>query len=136
MYRELEILEAGTSIESTEASATATFYIHSKPSHKIPQQTHNTRNTPQMSCTFCKELHFPSDCTKYKTPDDHMKTVKENQLCYNCSGKHRVRKSKSNCKICKNDIIKVCALLTKQSSVTEKVTKQNKQYLWKKHKHQ
>ncbi|XP_061168132.1 uncharacterized protein LOC133177057 [Saccostrea echinata] len=102
LYRELEILEAGASIDATEPSATATFYTHSKSSNKQLQRNSSPRK-PQVSCAFCKESHRSNDCTKYKNFNDRMRIVKRDKLCFNCLGRHRVAdcQSKFNCKTCK-----------------------------------
>ncbi|XP_062574758.1 uncharacterized protein LOC134236601 [Saccostrea cucullata] len=102
LYRKLYILEAGAGIDATEPSATATFYTHSKSSHKQLQRNFSPRK-PHVCCAFCKETHRSNDCTKYKNCADRMRIVKQDKLCFNCLGRHRVTdcQSRSNCKICK-----------------------------------
>ncbi|XP_071177507.1 uncharacterized protein [Mytilus edulis] len=102
IFKELAILESGSSTESFESpSTTATFYTNTKSRENWPK-TNSPQKSYQISCAYCKEPHFSSECTKYIDQNDRMKIVKEDRLCFNCLGRHRVVdcKSKSNCKKC------------------------------------
>ncbi|CAC5398596.1 unnamed protein product [Mytilus coruscus] len=100
IFKELAILESGRSTETFE-TATYTFYTNSK-SREIWPNTNSPQKSYQISCAYCKEPHFSSECTKYTDHNDRMKIVKEDRLCFNCLRRHRVVdcKSKSNCKKC------------------------------------
>ena len=102
IFKELAILESGSSTESFESpSTTATFYTNTKSRENWPK-TNSPQKSYQISCAYCKEPHFSSECTKYTDQNDRMKIVKEDRLCMNCLGRHLVVdfKSKSNCKKC------------------------------------
>ncbi|CAC5405634.1 unnamed protein product [Mytilus coruscus] len=100
IFKELAILESGRSTETFE-TATYTFFTNSK-SREIWPNTNSPKKSYQISCAYCKELHFSSECTKYTDHNDRMKIVKEDRLCFNCLRRHRDVdcKSKSNCKKC------------------------------------
>ncbi|XP_061169364.1 cilia- and flagella-associated protein 58-like [Saccostrea echinata] len=102
LYRELDILEAGTHMDTAEESATAIFYIHSKSSDEKVQQNYSHQKH-QVCCALCKESHHSNDCERYRKQNDRVKILKRDKLCFNCLGRHRVAdcQSKSNCKICK-----------------------------------
>ncbi|XP_062621678.1 uncharacterized protein LOC134283249 [Saccostrea cucullata] len=102
LYKELHILEAGTHMDTTEDRATAILYMHSESSDEQPQRNYSPRNH-RVCCTFCKESHHSSGCTRYIKHNDRMKIVRRDKLCFNCLGRHCVAEcqSKFNCKICK-----------------------------------
>ncbi|CAC5398877.1 unnamed protein product [Mytilus coruscus] len=100
IFKELAILESGRSTQTFE-TATYTFFTNSK-SREIWPNTNSPQKSYQISCAYCKEPHFSSECTKYTDQNDRMKIVKEDRLCFNCLRRHPVVdcKSKSNCKKC------------------------------------
>ena len=95
ILREIEILETGSS-SSYRSPFTAAFMVTSKP----PQSNKTQVNRPQ-SCVFCKGPHTANQCTT----TDHQRRldiVKQNHLCFNCLGKHKVStcSSKHHCRKC------------------------------------
>ncbi|XP_071176443.1 uncharacterized protein [Mytilus edulis] len=128
IFKELAILESGDSTESFESpSATATFYTNTKSRENWPK-TNSPQKSYQVSCAYCKESHFSSECTKFTDHNDRMKIVKEDRLCYNCLGRHRVVdcKSKYNCKKCdRRHHTSLCNKETTSISSTSTVQKHN-----------
>jgi len=53
---------------------------------------HKNKATP--NCVFCKGSHVSSQCTTVSDVYKRSDIVKQNNLCWNCLGKHRI----SNCK--------------------------------------
>ena len=95
ILREVEILETGNT-NSYRSPFTATFMVNSKS----PRSTKPIDKGPQ-SCAFCKGPHTANLCTA----TDHQQKldiVKQNNLCFNCLGKHRVStcSSKHRCRKC------------------------------------
>ena len=60
-----------------------------------------TRSKPQ--CPFCKGPHFPSVCDVIKDPKQRTDIVRQEKLCFNCLGHHKVSicNSKHRCHNCK-----------------------------------
>ena len=95
ILREIEILETGNT-NSYRSPFTAAFIVNSKP----PRSTKPNDKGPQ-SCAFCKGPHTANQCTI----TDHQRRldiVKQNNLCFNCLGKHRVStcSSRHRCRKC------------------------------------
>jgi hypothetical protein len=77
LFRELEVLEAGTTgIELAESGATATFFVHSGSSHK-PRHYNLNPQKLHLCCRFCKESHLTSDCYRFQNHNDRMKIVRQ-----------------------------------------------------------
>ena len=95
ILREIEILEASTS-NSHISPFTAAFMVNSKPLRNMKPQDKGAQ-----TCVFCKGLHMTNQCT---TTDCHqrLEIVKQNSLCFNCLGKHKVSScpSKHRCHKC------------------------------------
>ena len=83
ILREIEILEASTS-NSHRSPFTAAFMVNSKSLRNM-----KPRDKGAQTCVFCKGPHTANQCT---TTDCHqrLEIVKQNSLCFNCLGKHKV----------------------------------------------
>ncbi|XP_065896204.1 uncharacterized protein [Dysidea avara] len=95
ILREIEILETGNA-NPHSSPFTAAFMVNSKP----PRSTKPQDKGPP-ACVFCKGPHTANQCT---TTDHHRRLdiVKQNNLCFNCLGKHKVStcSSKHRCRKC------------------------------------
>ena len=100
--KEIEILEAGQGVmESDRLYATAFFRGMQSHSYKSKfTDTHKKKNT--RTFIFCSVEHFPTDCSEVTDVNARNQIVKQNQLCFNCLGSHRVAACKSikRCKKC------------------------------------
>ena len=83
ILREIEILETDKA-NPHSSPFTAAFMVNSKP----PRSTKPQDKGPP-ACVFCKGPHTTNQCT---TTDHHRRLdiVKQNNLCFNCLGKHKV----------------------------------------------
>ncbi|CAC5415182.1 unnamed protein product [Mytilus coruscus] len=85
--------------EATESEYTPTsaFIASTKQNYDS-----NNRNLTSKPCIYCNDIHAPTASMKVKNIDDRKRTIKEKQLCLNCSGSHRIAhcKSKKTCKNC------------------------------------
>lgn len=101
LFREISIMEAGKSVDTCSdydsPPYTATFFTGTKP-----KQANKKTEQINKPCVFCKDVHAPTNCTKVTDVERRMQIVKQDKLCFNCLGKHRVSecKSRKSCKIC------------------------------------
>ena len=87
ILQELRILETG---HTTLHTPTATFFTNT--------------DRRQRSCTFCKSTsHTTSKCNVITDKQKRVEVVKQENLCFNCLGHHKISQcpSKYRCKICK-----------------------------------
>ena len=80
----------------------------------------------EKSCIFCKGPHFPNDCTIVTDPEKRNNFVKQNRLCFNCLGKHKVVdcKSKGTCRKCsKRHHTSLCGGNSKSSTAVTESTR-------------
>jgi len=95
--REIEILDASAT-NSHGSPFTAAFMVSSKP----PRNT-KSHDKGQPTCVHCKGPHTANQCT---ATDHHrrLEIVKQNNLCFNCLGKHKVSScsSKHRCRKCQH----------------------------------
>ena len=96
--REIRVLEAGSYIppspvEDPQRSPplTASFHAGATSQLKNPK------------CIFCKGAHSTTKCDVITEQPKRMELVKQEKLCYNCLGHHKVSQclSKGRCKHCK-----------------------------------
>ena len=95
ILREIQILEIGSS-NSYKSSFTAAFVVSSK----FPCGNKGSDKGPQ-TCVFYKKSHTANQCS---TAIDHhcrFDIVKQNHLCFNCLGRHKVSACSSKHHCCK-----------------------------------
>ena len=89
ILNELHILEMGLTAEpqTPQVPPTAAFYTGTKKGKR---------------CPFCTGSHIPSLCESVKDPKQRCDIVRQNKLCYNCLGHHKVSScnSKHRCHNC------------------------------------
>ena len=99
VIKEIRILESGlyTTDPSSYTSAprtppaTTTFYTGIRGGRNT---TPNSKKKPL--CVYCKGEHSPNVCTVVTDHQKRLDTVKQENLCFNCLGKHKI--SQCNCK--------------------------------------
>ena len=84
ILNELYILEMGSQTEPLTSAAppTASFLTATKKSSMT------VKTKPR--CPFCAGPHNPSMCESVKDPKQRCDIVRQNKLCYNCLGHHKV----------------------------------------------
>ena len=84
LLNELHILEMGSPTEphTSPVPPTASFYTSTKKS------TTSAKGKPR--CPFCADSHIPSLCESFKDPKQRCDIVRQNKLCFNCLGHHKV----------------------------------------------
>ena len=95
ILNEIYILEVGSQTDSP-LPPTASFHTGT-----ANRPIAGTRSKPQ--CPFCKGPHFPSVCDVIKDPKQRTDIVRQEKLCFNCLGHHKVSicNSKHRCHNCK-----------------------------------
>lgn len=96
--REIRVLEAGScilpsSVEDRQRSPLVTASFHAGATSQL--------KTPK--CVFCKGAHSTTKCDTVLEQPKRMELVRQEKLCYNCLGHHKVSQcqSKGRCKHCK-----------------------------------
>ena len=95
ILNELYILEMGSQTEpGSVAPPSASFYTGAK---KPPAAA---KSKPR--CPFCAGPHIPSLCDSFKDSKQRCDIVRQNKLCYNCLGHHKVSacNSRHRCRNC------------------------------------
>ena len=95
ILREVDILDTSNT-DTNRSLFTAAFIVNSKLSRGTKQQD---KGPP--SCVFCKGAHTANRCTT-TNHQRRLDIVKQNNLCFNCLGKHKVStcSSKHCCRKC------------------------------------
>ena len=105
LLKEIRIFEtslhsvASRKFKSSEASSTlptAAFHANVKGTP--------TNSSQRPSCSYCKSTaHNSSNCDTVKTQPARIEFIKQNDLCFNCLGHHRVSRctSKTRCRLCR-----------------------------------
>ena len=92
---ELHILEIGSQTEPhTTLTPTASFHSSvSKPTH----------SKGKIQCPFCQGSHSASLCETIKDPRQRSSIVRQERLCFNCLGHHKISScnSKHRCHYCR-----------------------------------
>ena len=96
--REIRVLEAGLCVPPSPAED------HLRP--PIVTASFHTGATYQLKkskCIFCKGTHSSIKCDVISDQPKRMEIVKQERLCYNCLGHHKITQcqSKGRCKQCK-----------------------------------
>lgn len=105
IYKEIVILEAGSSIQHEDSEEIGTFFTRTaKTRNKSHSATVSTDlNVKRNKCVYCEELHSPANCTKVKDQTQRTEIIRNKKLCFNCFGKHRISECRSrySCRNCK-----------------------------------
>ncbi|XP_070537540.1 uncharacterized protein [Ptychodera flava] len=104
LKREIRIMSSNNRAAELEESiqssmpSTAAFYSSTATNSAARRPTQRK----EKSCAFCRGPHYPNDCTVVTDSSKRHDIVKQNRLCFNCLGKHRVSdsKSKGKCRKC------------------------------------
>ena len=98
--REIRVLEAGlcippSLIEDNQRPPLATASFHTG--------TTSQSEPKKPKCVFCKGAHLTTQCDVISDQPKRMELVKQERLCFNCLGHHKVIQcqSKGRCKHCK-----------------------------------
>lgn len=101
---ELYILEIGTQTVPQAASLpTASFHSSiSESTHSHPRVSKTARSKGKLHCPFCQGPHSASLCEKIKDPRQRTAIVRQERLCFNCLGHHKISScnSKHRCHYC------------------------------------
>ena len=84
------------SSEGASTLPTAAFHANVKGT--------STNHSQRPSCSYCKNTtHNSSNCDTIKTQQARVDFIKQNNLCFNCLGHHRVSRctSKTRCRLCR-----------------------------------
>ena len=81
---EINILEMGSEQQMPHAPPTASFHAGAKKSTTVT----STKGKPH--CPFCSGPHIPSLGDLVKDSKQRCKIVRQNRLCFNCLGHHKV----------------------------------------------
>ena len=97
VLNEIYILEAGSQTDATTSPLPPTASFHTGATNR---QITGTRGKPK--CPFCKDSHSPSTCDIIKDPKQRTDIVRQQKLCFNCLGHHKVAScnSKHRCHNC------------------------------------
>ena len=79
LLNELYILEMGSQVEDNLPLTAAFVTGASKLINKLKTQ-----------CPFCKGSHSPSLCTTVTDPKQRTDIIRQNRLCFNCLGHHKI----------------------------------------------
>ena len=96
--REICVLEAGLCVPPSPVED----HLHS-PIVTASFHTGATNQLKKPKCTFCKGAHSAIKCDVISDQPKQMEIVKQERLCYNCLGHHKITQcqSKGRCKQCK-----------------------------------
>ncbi|XP_052227387.1 uncharacterized protein LOC127842104 [Dreissena polymorpha] len=90
IYRELDIMEAGSASypEVAQFMKTASLYAGTNHAKKAKFDKSESLNVKKQtfSCPFCHEKHKPTECSKYCSPSERISVFEKDKLCYNCLG--------------------------------------------------
>ena len=94
---EIYILEVGSHTDTHTPPLTPTASFHTGASSKPT----GTRSKPQ--CVFCKKPHSPTTCDTIKDARQRCDIVRQEKLCFNCLGHHKVSSctSRHRCHNCR-----------------------------------
>uniref|UniRef100_A0A1I7SHH4 Reverse transcriptase domain-containing protein n=1 Tax=Bursaphelenchus xylophilus TaxID=6326 RepID=A0A1I7SHH4_BURXY len=56
----------------------------------IGKEYANQSEKTKRSCRLCQELHFESNCSRYRSPDERRKRLTQLRLCHSCLGKDHI----------------------------------------------
>ena len=92
ILKELYVIEMGSQVEDTLLPTAAFVAGTGKPPIKMKAQ-----------CPFCKGPHSPSSCTTVTDPKQRTDIIRQDRLCYNCLGHHKISScnSKHRCHHCR-----------------------------------
>ena len=96
IHNEVHILEMGSESHTPPTTPTASVVAASKKS------TPPVKSKPR--CPFCAGPHAPSLCDSVKDPKQRCEIVRQNRLCFNCLGHHKVSlcNSRHRCHHCQH----------------------------------
>ena len=101
ILKEITILEASSSSSSSSSShksiSTSAFVVGSKP------RVNKGQDKGPQACAYCKGPHAAHQCTTVVDHQKRIEVVRQNHLCFNCLGRHKVSQctSKFHCRHCK-----------------------------------
>jgi len=101
IYREISIMEAGSSIKPDVKPfhATALFYTGTNKMKKLKRSNTYSAVISRTLITYpyCYASHWPKECKKFDTVEERKKKIIiQDALCYNCLGKHNVAQCRSH----------------------------------------
>ena len=104
ILKEIRVLECGQyhPQKHTPKSSATSFIVSSRDCSLKKQRPANSDDKRKPQCVFCKGAHPAHNCdvTDYQKG---LEIVKDNSLCFNCLGRHKVTQcpSKFRCRRCK-----------------------------------
>ena len=107
ILNELYIVEMGSQVEDTPPPTAAFVARASKPIIKL-----------KIQCPFCKGFHSPSLCTTITDPKQRTDIIRQDRLCFNCLGHHKISccNSKHRCHLCRRKHLTSLCSLGQQSN--------------------
>ena len=91
----LEDVHGSNSQSSSESSSCKSNISTKQKTIGFHNAVQRTENSGKLECSFCKQSHYISSCSSYKSKplNERLLFVTNNRLCFNCLGHHNV----SNC---------------------------------------
>ena len=98
ILNEIYILETGSQTDTQASPLPPTASVYTSTSNRPVSATRG-----KQQCPFCKNSHSPSVCDVVKDQKKRIDIVRQEKLCFNCLGHHKVSScnSKHRCHICK-----------------------------------
>jgi len=85
--KEIQIRQSEVIAPQNHTHPTASFLTAAGKTLKPPRQIEPVK---KQSCVFCKGPHVPIECTVVTTPDQRREAIRDQKLCFNCLGRHKV----------------------------------------------
>ncbi|XP_062586234.1 protein hook homolog [Saccostrea cucullata] len=134
LYKELDILEAGTHMDTTEDHATAIFYMHSESSDEQPQRNYSPRNhrgdivlrnaSPNPIEKSAKKNHHTSLCTAHNAVKTKRRNTHKLQAKAELDARTReIKNLQDKIKNYKSVIATLEQQISRQKILTEKTIK-------------
>ena len=97
LLNEIRILEMGSNylLKGQPNSPQFTAAFHANSARKIPTTTSGAQTPKKPTCVYCKSPHASGTCEVIKDHQKRLDMIKQEKLCFNCLGHHKV--SISNC---------------------------------------
>ena len=126
--QDIRILELEIQTNQTHSHPTASFHTGTS---KVPYKTRQPESVKKHSCVFCKGLHTPTECTVVINSEQRRDAIRDQKLCFNCLGRHKVSQctSRNRCHKCqRKHHTSICS--TQRTMTYPEVHKDRITFLW------
>ncbi|XP_052087852.1 uncharacterized protein LOC127724889 [Mytilus californianus] len=87
--KEMYVQETGNSDKLDSFTPTASFHTAVEPKITARPQSVTNQFKPK-TCIYCKQSHSSLECTNVVDRESRLAIIKQNKVCYNCLGNHKV----------------------------------------------